>query len=106
MYHLSKRFSGVGVVFLGSAMLVSCTNPHATRMDEGASFGRGADMHQRAHYGTTALHTAAWGGDALVVDALLNRRADVNSRDHTGVTALHIAEGRGNTAVVKTLLNW
>jgi len=106
MYHRSKLLSGVGVVFLGSTMLFSCTNPHATRMDEGASFGRGTDMHRRAHNeAPSLLHMAVWREEPAVVDTLLNGETNVNNRDHNGVTALHIAAERGDAAVVHTLLN-
>src|SRR3569623_1446884 len=106
MYHRSKLLSGAGVVFLGSTMLFSCTNPHATQMDERASLGRGPDMLRRAHNeASSLLHMAVWREEPAVVDTLLNGGAEVNSRDHIGVTALHIAKETRKTAVVNILHN-
>src|SRR3569623_553986 len=111
MHYASKFFFGISVVLLGSTILLSCNNPHATRMDELANLDLGADVHQRDHNRVTAIHMAAWSGDAGVVETLLSqipeadRVAFIHRRDFAGYTALHVAAGRGHAAVVNTLLN-
>src|SRR3569832_1567375 len=80
MHHVNKLLSGIGVVLLGSTILLSCTNPHATRMDERASFGFREGMHRRDHNEATALHMAVWRGDAAVVEALLSQIPETEAR--------------------------
>src|SRR3569623_915998 len=111
MCYAGKLFFGIGVVLLGSTMLLSCNNPHATRMDEQASLDLEADIHRRAHNGAPSLlHLAAWRGDAGVVETLLSqipeadRVALIHQRNNDGDSALHMAVQGDKAAFVHTHL--
>ena len=71
----------------------------------------GADVnHGERLFGQTALHSAALGGHASIVQALLDHGADVNHVDDYGETALHCAIGGGdeessNLNVIMALVN-
>src|SRR3569623_496749 len=110
MYPVSRLLLSIKVMLLGSTILLSCNNPHATWMDERVRFGRGVDIHRRDHNGATALHIAAWRGDAAVVETLLSQIPEtdrvtlIHQRNNYGETALHYAVRRGHAAVVNTLL--
>lgn len=74
------------------AVIHSDSNRVATALIE-----RGADVHAKAHDGTTALHTAAFGYGpgkgraAELVKLLLTKDADPNAADNNGATPLHNA---------------
>src|SRR3569623_1154146 len=105
MYYFINRFlPGIRVVLWGTTTLLSCNHPHATRMNELATHGLGANMHQRDDNGVTALHMAVWRGDAAVVNTLLHGGADIHQSNDTGETVLHYAAQSGNEAIVNTLL--
>ncbi|KAG6368369.1 hypothetical protein INS49_002574 [Diaporthe citri] len=53
----------------------------------------------------TALHKAASGGHAKVLELLLDNDADVSIPDDRGRRALHLACFQGNVAIVKLLLD-
>lgn len=55
--------------------------------------------------GNTALHLAAWEGDAEAVELLLNRGADADAANEFGKTPLRIAVRSGNHKVAEHLLN-
>src|SRR3569623_1783718 len=111
MYYFINRFlPGIRVVLWGTTTLLSCNHPHATRMNELATHGLGANMHQRDDNGVTALHMAVRRGDATIVHTLLNQLPESNRmalihQEINGTTALHIAAERGYTAMVNTLLH-
>jgi len=65
---------------------------------------RGADATLRARDGTTALHMAAFAGDAKLAGRLLEKGVDCNARAVGGLTALHVAAFMGYHAIVKLLL--
>lgn len=48
-------------------------------------------LHVKDNRGDTALHKAAWQGNGLVVDLLLNNGADIHSRNNKGQQPLDIA---------------
>lgn len=56
--------------------------------------------------GRTALHWAAYQGDFLSVDVLLNAQAEVNLIDADGFTPLHWALCNGSKAVITSLLEF
>src|SRR3569623_1778925 len=95
MYHFNSLLPGIGIVLWGTTILLSCNHPHATRMDEPAIHGLGADIHQSNNKGTTALHVAAERGDEAVVRTLLSQIpkteivALIQQKDNYGSTALH-----------------
>src|SRR3569623_1734803 len=111
MYYASKFCFGIRVVLLGSTILLSCNNPHATRMDEQANLDLGADVHQRDHNRVTALHMAAWSGDAGIVETLLSqipevdRVAFIHQRNNDGDSALHKAVRGDYETLVHRLLD-
>src|SRR3569623_1436509 len=79
MYYFINRFlPGIRVVLWGTTTLLSCNHPHATRMNELATHGLGANMHQRDDNGVTALHMAVRRGDAAVVHTLLDQLPEVD----------------------------
>lgn len=53
----------------------------------------------------TSLHWAAYQGDALSVEALINFGASINRVDSTGFTALHWSLIGANLITLKTLIN-
>ena len=68
-------------------------------LDAGADPGAGALAD-----GTTALHAAAFLGDAGLLARLLALGADPAARDGEGATALHVACGRGSAEACALLL--
>jgi len=64
----------------------------------------GADVNARNRYGATPLHEAADGGNASVVELLLDSGADLNARNGLGSTPLHVAAYKGNLSIVELLL--
>ncbi len=51
-----------------------------------------------------AIHSAAAGGSAEIVDRLLLAGVDVNAGQHGGFTALHAAAGAGRVDMVRALI--
>ncbi len=68
---------------------------------------RGADVHARAHNGTTntPLHAGAAGRNLDVVRALVEHGADVNARQEGGFTALHSAALSGDVEMARFLIS-
>lgn len=64
----------------------------------------GADIHARAHQGSTALHSASAAGHAKCVELLLAHGSDVNALTDIGMNALMLAATGGHTACVELLL--
>ncbi|XP_049964697.1 ankyrin homolog [Schistocerca serialis cubense] len=66
----------------------------------------GADVGARDENwsGWTALHWAAYWGDAEAVRCLVDGGAQVDARDHRKIAPLHLAAFNGHTAVVQMLL--
>lgn len=65
----------------------------------------GAAVDACGKNGWTALHSAAYLGDAATVRLLLDHGAKINAVDHSNGTALLKAIGRGHVAVAKLLLD-
>ena len=63
-----------------------------------------ADVNEAQPDGTTALHWAAYHGDAKLTAALLGKKANPNALTDTGVTPLSLACENGNPDVVRALL--
>lgn len=64
----------------------------------------GADVNERQGDGATALHWAAYRGDAGLVRQLLEAGADPGPANHNGATPLWLAAARGDAAVIQALL--
>ena len=65
----------------------------------------GADPDAQGRHGATALHVAAYGGNAHAVAALLDGGADPHAGDSDRDTPLHWAVGKaGNARVIAALL--
>ena len=56
-------------------------------------------------YGETALHLAAWNGNQVVVQLLLDSGADLQIRDKWGCTPLLIASDRKHAKVISLFKN-
>jgi ankyrin repeat protein len=65
---------------------------------------RGADVHRRDAKQKTALHSAAFNGNAEIIARLLAAGASIEARDDAGETPLFIAAKRGGLAAVQTLV--
>jgi ankyrin repeat protein len=73
-----------------------------------ALLDRGADVHVTDGRGYSALHHAAFTGDAEssmlpLIKQILAMGADVNARTHAGMTPLSLAEERGHAQVAAAL---
>ena len=55
--------------------------------------------------GDRAVHHAAFGDEAAVIELLSRHRSDLNARNKRRQTALHIAVNKGYVGVVKMLLD-
>jgi ankyrin repeat protein len=64
-----------------------------------------ADIHSEKFSGGTAIHEAADGGHADVVELLISMRAAVDLTDNYGGTALHRAAVRGHDRVAELLID-
>jgi hypothetical protein len=64
---------------------------------------RGAPVNAQTGEGHTALHAAADGGHAEVVQMLLAAKADPNVRNAAGDRPIDLARRRGEAGVVKVL---
>ncbi len=67
-------------------------------------FGQRADPNERLGDGATALHWAAYWGDAEIVDRLIRAGAKVEVANDLGVTPLLLASTNEDSAVAKRLL--
>ena len=63
-----------------------------------------ANVNEAQPDGTTALHWAAYHGDAKLAGKLISAKANPNSLTDTGVTPLSLACENGNPDVVRALL--
>jgi uncharacterized protein len=64
----------------------------------------GADVDSRQADGATALHWAAYHGDAGLAELLLGAGADVSAANRNGSTPMWLAASEGNAAMIATLL--
>jgi len=64
----------------------------------------GADVDAQNEKGTSALHNAAYHGDAGLVAYLVNAGASIDIEDDYGRTPLHLAVAAGHTNVAEILL--
>lgn len=62
------------------------------------------ELNKQDHTGWTAVHWAAWNGNAELVKAVLDKGADVNAYDNNGSTALHVAAQYGNLESLEHLI--
>jgi ankyrin repeat protein len=69
-----------------------------------AMVAKGADVHQRASDGTTALHWAVYNNDSDLVQRLIRAGADVSAENDYGATPLRQAATVADPAVIKALL--
>jgi uncharacterized protein len=111
---VTKRFG-----FLGIACLLSVSGllgdgsqarvaEAAKRQDEKAVrslLAQKVNVNTPEVDGTTALHWAAYLGDAAMTELLLKSGANVKAANRYGVTPLSLACKNGNEAVVSLLLN-
>ena len=77
-------------------------NSNAAEMTQLISSG--ANVNARQPDGTTALHWAAYHGDAVAAKALLAAGASAAAKTDTGMTPLSLACESGNAPLVKLLL--
>ena len=54
--------------------------------------------------GDRAIHHAAFGDEAVVVEQLVRAGSDMNARNKRRQSPLHVAVNKGHTGVVKKLL--
>ena len=54
--------------------------------------------------GDRAIHHAAFGDEAAVVEQLVRAGSDMNARNKRRQSPLHVAVNKGHTGVVKSLL--
>ena len=52
-------------------------------------------LDRQDRYGNTALHLAAWNGQAAMLDRLVSMRADMHAMNHDGLTAFTLAARYG-----------
>ena len=95
------------LVFASSALAQAPVADAAMRRDT-AEVRRllqsGADVKAAQADGATALHWAAYHGDASLASLLLDAGADVAAANRNGSTPMWLAASRGDAAVVKALL--
>ena len=72
--------------------IVTARYAQATREMFQGIMAHGADVDAKDIQGRTALMWAAYNGNSLWTEALLDKGADVNLRDYRGNTALDLAE--------------
>jgi ankyrin repeat protein len=63
-----------------------------------------ADVNEAQPDGSTALHWAAYHGDAKLAARLLAAKADPNAKTDTGITPMSLACESGNPEIVRALL--
>jgi ankyrin repeat protein len=96
--------------FLASTQLAVAAAPVAdAAMDHKVAAVRsllqdGADVNLRQTDGATALHWAAYHGDAELAALLLEAGADASAANRNGSTPLWLASNQGDAAVLETLL--
>jgi ankyrin repeat protein len=64
----------------------------------------GADVNAGQADGATALHWAAYRGDAVLADLLLDAGADPSAANREGSTPLWLASSQGDATMIETLL--
>jgi uncharacterized protein len=114
--HIAARWSGVPVGAVVLAAFFACAQPataqspvaDAAMQREVAEVRRllreGADVNSRQADGATALHWAAYHGDAGLAEFLLGAGADVSAANRNGSTPMWLAASEGNAAMIATLL--
>ncbi|KAI7974824.1 hypothetical protein EIK77_004916 [Talaromyces pinophilus] len=63
-----------------------------------------SDIETKSNDGQTALHYAAWGGSAAVVEILMRHGSETIAKDKFGNVALHVAAQMGFGTVAKLLI--
>ena len=67
--------------------------------------GTDVDVNARDNLNRTALHLAAWRGNAEIIQALLKAKADVLAVAQDGYGAIHFAVNSGSLPAVESLLS-
>src|SRR5918996_2102639 len=112
---MKRILSGVGVALVGAfcvtVALRAATAPVADAAMKGdreavrTLLKQGADVNQPQGDGMTALHWAATGGHADLVETLLYAGANVRATTRLGAyTPLHLASQNGHAAIVGALV--
>ena len=65
----------------------------------------GANVNAAQADGATALHWAAYHGNAALAELLLEAGADASAANRNGSTPMWLAANQGNTTVIETLLS-
>lgn len=65
---------------------------------------RGTFFYFQDKDGDRAIHHAAFGDEAAVVEQLVRAGSDMNARNKRRQSPLHVAVNKGHTGVVKKLL--
>ena len=65
----------------------------------------GADVNEKSHSGETPLYIAAWTGNLVAAEILIEAGADVNIRDIDGDTPLMAAADQGNALMTQKLIS-
>src|SRR5688572_9901450 len=109
--HIGLRMVGALSVLLASANLAVAqsvvadaamkrNNAEVRRLVQG-----GADVNLRQADGATALHWAAYYGDAGLALLLLEAGADASAANREGSTPMWLAASQGDTSMISALLD-
>eukprot|EP00094_Tigriopus_californicus_P008731 TCALIF_08416-PA protein Name:"Similar to mib1 E3 ubiquitin-protein ligase mib1 (Xenopus laevis)" AED:0.20 eAED:0.20 QI:0/0/0/1/1/1/7/0/699 len=101
---LGREECNVNGVFAGhTALQAASQNGHAEVIR--ILIRHKAELEIEDKDGDRAVHHAAFGDEATIMELLTHAGADLNARNKRRQTALHIAVNKGHVGVVKTLLD-
>ena len=101
---ISREECHVNGVFAGHTALQAASQNGHLEVIKTLLKGK-AELEIEDKDGDRAIHHAAFGDEASVVELLARAGADLNARNKRRQTALHIAVNKGHVGVVKTLLD-